>query len=499
MLSYDHMQQIVRVPLYKEVIMKSVRLFSLFGSIAFVHGLLGMEVEEDNKLIILGAGHIPTYMSKRSGKVAEDISPGGMKTIANYFPDELQLEITQRLMKNHPVIPVILQNSKLPIEKILRLGYNSQVNAIAWNPDSSKVITGHQSGVAKIWDVDTRARLHILEGDNNTCSSVAWSPDGSKVITGYVNGAARIWDIDTGARLRTFAGQNDWVRSVAWSPDGSKVIIGHQSGVAKIWDVGTGTRLHILEGNNICDSVAWSPDGSMVITGHVTAKIWDADTGVCLHTLTGHYYLITSVAWSPDGSKVITGSDDKTAKIWNAATGDWLHTLITGHNASIWSVAWSPDGSMVITGYQSGVAQIWDIDTGACLRTIESHTDWIDQVYSKEANILEELLRDTDPAGSVAWSPDGSKVLTVSKRCIAKIWNVSKLIEVQNSLNNDQILSCALLLNIIYKEAIAKEKIIILSHGETEAFNTLSPEVQHALRSHAILRSHATDSACAII
>ena len=351
------MQQIVRVSLYKELIMKSVRLFSLFGSIAFVHGLLGMEVEEDNKLIILGAGRISTHMTQEDATYKGDegnnyncLTLRGLKTLCD-FPEELQVKIIQHLMKDRPVIPammpIVLQNIKLPTEKR----------------------------------------------------------------------------------------HNGFIRLAECSPDGSKVIIRSKK-----------------------DN---------------TATIWDVQTEECLHTLTGHNGWILSVARSPDGSKVITGLGHGTATIWNAATGDCLHTL-TGHNASVSSVAWSPNGSKVLTGSWDGTAKIWDVQTGECLHTL-THNGWI---------------------CPVAWNPDGSKVLTGSKA--AKIWDISKLIDVENSFNN-QTLEQALLLDIIYKKAIAQEKIIILSHGETEAFHTLLPEVQHALRSHVILRSHATDSACIII
>ncbi len=464
------MQQIVRVPLYKELIMKSVRLFSLFVSIAFVHGLLGMEVE-DKKLITLGAGRIPTYMSKRSGKVAEDISPGGLKTLANYFPDELQLEITQRLMKNHPVMPAILQRLKLSREKVLK--HNGHVNAVAWSPNGSKVLTG--SKAAKIWNAETGERLGILTEGNHYIWSVAWSPDGSKVLTGSYGGRTKIWNAETGERLGILTGGNCCIYSVAWSPDSSKVLTGSY-GIAKIWNADTGECLHTLTHAGCIYSVAWNPDGSKVLTGPKVSKIWNADTGECLHTLAEHgETAYSSVAWSLDGSKVLTGSQWGTTKIWNADTGECLH--IFTHDSYIRSVAWSPDGSKVLTGSYDGRVKILDAETGECLRIFTGHTETI---YS------------------VAWNPDGSKVLTGLTRA-AKIWDISKLIDVENNLNKYQNLKQAFLLDIIYKEAIAKEKIIILSHGETELFHTLSPEVQHALRSHVILRSHATDSACTII
>ncbi len=345
--------QIVRVPLYKELIMKSVRLFSLFVSVAFVHGLLGMEVE-DKKLIRLGAGRIPTHMSKRSGQVVGDLSPGGMKTIANYFPEELQVKITQHLMKNHPMIAIILRCIELEPEQVmLERSSRSMANPFSTkSPDNSKKIIASLDGTAEeILDANTEECLCTLEGNSGGLWFVSWSPDSSRVISGAHNCKPTIWDTDTGARLCTLEEESNNVHTLRWSPDGSKVLAGCRD----------------------------------------EAKIFNADTGACLHTVAQPYF--ESTVWSQDGSKVFTRSEDRTK---------------------------------------------------------------------------------------------------------SKIWDISKLIDVENSFNN-QTLEQALLLDIIYKKAIAKKKKLALSHGEAELFHTLLPEVQHALRSHVILRSHATDSACTII
>jgi len=70
----------------------------------------------------------------------------------------------------------------------------------------------------------------------------------------------------------------------------------------------------------------------------------------------------------------------------------------------VWSVAFSPDGMKVLTGGDDRIARLWDIAAGELTRTFSGHSGWIK---------------------SVAFSPDGTKVLTGagSPDNSAKLWD----------------------------------------------------------------------------
>jgi WD40 repeat protein len=94
---------------------------------------------------------------------------------------------------------------------------------------------------------------------------------------------------------------------------------------------------------------------------------------------------------------------DNTAKLWDAASGTLIRTF-SGHSYWVESVAFSPDGTRVLTGSDDGTAKLWDAATGSLLRTFSG------------------------PIGNpirVAFSPDGTKVLTGSSDSTAKLWNAS--------------------------------------------------------------------------
>jgi len=74
-----------------------------------------------------------------------------------------------------------------------------------------------------------------------------------------------------------------------------------------------------------------------------------------------------------------------------------------GDTAWVNSVAFSPDGTKVLTGSDDATAKLWDASDGTLLRTF-GDTAWVN---------------------SVAFSPDGTKVLTGSDDATAKLWDAS--------------------------------------------------------------------------
>jgi len=77
----------------------------------------------------------------------------------------------------------------------------------------------------------------------------------------------------------------------------------------------------------------------------------------------------------------------------------------TGHTDAVYSVAYSPDGTKVLTGGPIDyLARLWDAATGTQIRVFSGHTKNVH---------------------SVAFSPDGTKVLTGSGEKTARLWDAA--------------------------------------------------------------------------
>src|SRR5438270_556475 len=73
------------------------------------------------------------------------------------------------------------------------------------------------------------------------------------------------------------------------------------------------------------------------------------------------------------------------------------------HAKFITTVAFSPDGARVLSGSKDKKINLWDVASGLLLLTFDGHSDSVD---------------------SVAFSPDGARVISGSRDGTLKLWEV---------------------------------------------------------------------------
>jgi hypothetical protein len=78
--------------------------------------------------------------------------------------------------------------------------------------------------------------------------------------------------------------------------------------------------------------------------------------------------------------------------------------VLIGHTDDITGAAWSPDGTRIATISADTTVRIWDAQTGQPVRTLFAHEDVVD---------------------TLAWSPDGLRLVTASRDGAVNIWNVA--------------------------------------------------------------------------
>ncbi len=100
-----------------------------------------------------------------------------------------------------------------------------------------------------------------------------------------------------------------------------------------------------------------------------------------------------------------------------------LLMVFAGHAGEVRSVAFSPDGTKVLTGSSDGTARLWEMTSGKVLATLNGHSDWVT---------------------SVACSPNGEKIVTGSYDRTAQIWETAsgKLL-VSLEAHTDRVMSVA--------------------------------------------------------
>jgi WD40 repeat protein len=149
---------------------------------------------------------------------------------------------------------------------------------IALSYDAKRVAIRYQNHLVKIWDIEAKQTITILEGHSLYVLDLAWSPDGSLLATTYRDGSIVIWDTDIWQPVQTLTGHADRVVSVAWSPDASRLASSSDDQNIIIWDAQTGLRILTLKGNPYSQEsrVFWTQDTERIVsTWAYTVIIWD--------------------------------------------------------------------------------------------------------------------------------------------------------------------------------------------------------------------------------
>jgi WD40 repeat protein len=279
----------------------------------------------------------------------------------------------------------------------------------AYSPDGKTILTAGGGG-AFLRNAETAEVVRRFHATGHFVNSLAFSPDGARVLTGGIRGEAKVWDAQTGLVIRTLPLYLTGDVAVAFSPDGGKILTGDWGGTARIWDADTGALLQSLPHDNYVSLVAFSGDGGRILTvaWDGKARVWDINTG---SIVTSFSEVTRSAAISPNGRVVLT-TYEKSAKLWDANTGSFIRAFSP---EPVWdytyieSVAFSPDGTKVLTGFG------WDF------------TSWSGgQVIIWDVNSGVAIRTLSGHAGDVysaIFSPDGSKVLTSGSDEAVRLWD----------------------------------------------------------------------------
>ncbi len=282
----------------------------------------------------------------------------------------------------------------------------SAVRALAVSPVAPLVAV---SGTHEIhlYHLDTRERLAILPFDG-TPQCLQFSVDGRVLVCAGgragKSGVAIAYDVRTGDVLGEFGTVYDSILAAAMSPDGGLIVAGGPSRRARAYDTSSGSLVYEIKAHNDwIYALAINEYGDLLATGDRASGlfVWEADTGREVHVLRGHSGAISGLCFHGESDVLASASEDGTVRLWEMEEGRQIKSW-TAHNGAALAIAFASDGRLATTGADRRL-RIWQRD-GKLIRNIEPLSDW---------------------AYCVAFSPDGTRVITGTWDGQVTIWDAA--------------------------------------------------------------------------
>jgi WD40 repeat protein/serine/threonine protein kinase len=275
---------------------------------------------------------------------------------------------------------------------------------VALDPTGSKFAAVSGDGTLRLFDAATAQEKLALKGFATDPAHVALSGNGQRIVAQDQGGVVKVLDGSTGQEERILNEHKGSVRMLVVSADGSHIASVSADGTVQVWDVATGQAKLTLSTMPLPSFLAVSADGKSIAAAidKRTPKVWDVTTGQQKHILQGgHKGTVCSAAFSADGKQIVTAGGRPNLNfgvnlgaygevcVWDAETGKLLLAL-KGHANIVYSVAFSPDGTRIVSGSWDGTVRIWDAKTGQEMVSLAVHTRLV---------------------MPVAWSADGQRIV----------------------------------------------------------------------------------------
>ena len=277
-----------------------------------------------------------------------------------------------------------------------------QFLSLDFSPISGRLAAGSSDGWVRIWEPAASAEPFWEQKHGPAVTCVQFSNQGDRLLTSGDFGAIRVWDIAEGSRIAQIpTGKND-TRDVRFLPNDEKIVFVKSDGLVRIGQIGDEKIVQAFEPHPVLANVAISDDGATLVTG---------SNGGSLRMYTPNEDVVRSTYNIELRTGDMEFMKDEPVLVVLAAGGNMILfdtqkqeeiQRLTTHSLTFGSLARSADGRFMVVGSGDGTVRL--------VRT--------DELVRRSV-----LWHDAD-VRSLAYLPDGERVVAASSDGDLRIWNL---------------------------------------------------------------------------
>jgi WD40 repeat protein len=331
--------------------------------------------------------------------------------------------------------------------------HSDQVNVVTFSPDGGLLACADSDFTIHVWDDPRHARQKfVLDGHTDDIRALAFNANGTRLASAGADRVVHIWDMSVG---KLVAGPNPSARH-AIAVAGS-TLFSTGGNLLQAWDIKTGQRAWPAESGEQVHFVAASPDAKRIVTTGPTldAKVFNVATHKLEQVLSHTRGPIGSPTFSRDGQQIATASvTDGLLWVWKLGTPEAILVIPeAADNCTLEAVAFHPNGKYVAVGGldwlatsgADGALCVWDLESRDKYLTLEAGVTAIafdptghylaagtfSQAgqsvvvwdFEKQEKVF-DLPGHHDRINAIAFSPDGSWLVSGGDDSTIRVWNV---------------------------------------------------------------------------
>ena len=246
----------------------------------------------------------------------------------------------------------------------------SRVTTLYPLSDSSHLLTAHEDGSIKLWNVLTNGLEREFKGHLSEVQSLSVTTNKELLMSGDLDGHVIIWSLQKGTKLRNFKDHNTQIINVFFHCS-LYIITADREGVIFIKEYKTANVLYnnAIYKNELCHLKVERIDNCDIIAAgyeNGIIKVWKLPNMESMTTLQGQTGSITSIHFysctntSGFGFGCLTTSKDGSIFMWDVTSGCQVSRLITDHPVTAGSLNPSSQLNTLVYGCDNGyIGVVW--------------------------------------------------------------------------------------------------------------------------------------------
>ncbi|XP_038078010.1 bromodomain and WD repeat-containing protein 3-like isoform X2 [Patiria miniata] len=290
------------------------------------------------------------------------------------------------------------------------LGHLSSVYCVAFDRRGTRIFTGADDHLVKIWSALDGRLLGTLRGHGSEIVDMHLNYESTLIAAASIDKVIRVWNMQSLAPVAVLTGHTAMITSLEFSPYNR----GHNrymattgsDGTVCIWTWNVNTQVFNHRPTRFQERsragsqmlcLSFSPGGAFLAAGSSDATIrmymFGSNGPEKQCELEAHTDRVDSIDFCHSSERFVSGSKDGTARIWRYERQEWRSILlnmdvripgaktpgiddsnkIMKHRVTM--VGWDLDDRRVVTAVNDHSLRVWDSRTGKLLQELYSHTD----------------------------------------------------------------------------------------------------------------------------